>query len=96
MEDEGEEIVHKYIGREPSGVQFNALQLDKTGKLSLKKTKQFWFFFFTLQSFKPNNIQIHPQNMNDLQNACNLKKTHKKSTNVTPIQALSLFIVTFH
>jgi len=32
LEQHGEEVVHHYIGREPSGTQFNAMTLNKFGK----------------------------------------------------------------
>jgi glutaminase len=32
LEDNGEDFVHKYVGREPSGEQFNALKLNTDGK----------------------------------------------------------------
>ena len=32
LEDNGEEFVHQYVGREPSGEEFNALKLNNEGK----------------------------------------------------------------
>ena len=32
LEDNGEDFVHQYVGREPSGVEFNALKLNNEGK----------------------------------------------------------------
>jgi glutaminase len=31
VEEHGEEKVHKHVGREPSGEEFNALKLNKSG-----------------------------------------------------------------
>jgi len=31
LEEHGEDVVHKHVGREPSGIKFNALQLNRMG-----------------------------------------------------------------
>lgn len=50
LNDLSSEVVHKYVGQEPSGRSFNELTLDYQSKFSFLIEKDFFKFFLTLKT----------------------------------------------